>query len=153
MHAHVADWDTECELWIQMKVLILRMTSWNCLPNNESSFVYIEAEKRCHLKVLWKGSRTTCLHFWIPDPVFKAQTWIGQSNVIVKAWPSNIFALVLVPIEGYGARHARSIDYKEKGRDDGSRSCYSRHQQGWWCPGAGLMLINFYTTIIRNVRT
>ena len=30
----------------------------------------------CMLKVLWNGSRTARIHFWIPDVVFKAQTWL-----------------------------------------------------------------------------
>ena len=101
------------------------------------------------LKILWNGSWIIAhLHFWISDPVFKAQTWLVNpmsSRRRNQAIFSCICACARADWEVTCATWAIDQITRWKVEKMAHDPAVVDIKRGGRCPRAGLMLANFYT--------
>ena len=104
---------------------------------------WIRDSNRFILKALWNRSRTAHLHFWIPDPVFKAQTWLVNPASLQRC-DQAIFSRLC-------SRWLRCMvcDTRDRSITRWKVDMMAHDpavvniKRGGRCPGAGLVLANF----------
>ena len=100
------------------------------------------AKQISYLNGFWNGSRSARIHFWIPDPVFKAQTWLVNPTSSRRRDQVIFSRLHSRRLRGM-ARQAQSIDHEVKHVEKMAHDpAVVDIKGGGRHPGAGLVLAN-----------